>query len=319
MQSKEQFKDNSSRQTTLGSTATVAVLTALASASCTLFGSLASAQVAGISDFHADPSARVFNGRLYIYPTHDLPNMTGWDEVDWHVFSTDDRVHYTDHGVILSLEDISWANKEAWAPDCIERDGKYYYYFPAGSQIGVAVGDSPEGPFRDALGKPLIERDEAGIHWCIDPCVFIDDDGQAYLYYGGAYKAAVVKLKKDMITRDGPIRRLEFPEYYEGVWVHKRNGVYYATYPTRPKGRAPSVMVYSMAKSPLGPWEYKGPLLDNERGNIHGSITEFKGQWYLFYHVSASKKTRERRICIAPLHYNEDGTIKPLTLDRNDE
>jgi len=268
-----------------------------------------------LPDFQADPSARVFGGKLYIYPTHDLVGMKHWDEVDWHVFSTDDMVNFTDHGVAFSLKDITWANKEAWAPDCMERNGKYYFYFPAGGQIGVAVSASPTGPFKDALGKPLINLKEAGIRYSIDPNIFIDDDGQAYLYYGGARQLGVVKLKEDMVTRDGAIQALDMPEFYEGVWIHKRNGIYYASYPTRPGG-APqaNVMVYSMAKSPLGPWKYKGPILDNHSPNIHGSITEFKGQWYLFYHVAASPGERERQVCVEPLSYNEDGTIKPMEM-----
>jgi beta-xylosidase len=231
-----------------------------------------------LPDFFADPSARVFGGKLYLYPSHDAAGARNWKRmVDWHVFSTDDVVKWTDHGLIFSLKDITWAKEEAWAPDCIERKGKYYFYFPAGGQIGVAVSDSPMGPFKDALGKPLVKKNEAGIRYMIDPNIFVDDDGQAYLYVGGGRQLGVVKLKEDMITRDGPLERLEMPEYYEGIWVFKRKGIYYATYPTRPgtKGSRANVMVYSMAKSPLGPFEFKGPILDNNSANIHGSITEF--------------------------------------------
>ena len=266
-----------------------------------------------LPDYQADPSARVFNGTLYIYPSHDRPGQTNWSMVDWHVFSSQDMTNWTDHGVAFSLKDITWATNQAWAPDCLERNGKYYFYFPAGGQIGVAVADSPTGPFKDALGRPLIKRDEAGIHYCIDPCIFMDDDGQAYLYFGGGRKIGVVKLKPDMITRDGPIQLLDMPGYYEGIWVHKRNGIYYASYPTRPPGHNANVMVYSMAKNPLGPFEFKGAILDNHSGNIHGSITEFKGQWYLFYHV-AGPSTWQRRVCVEPLFYNEDGTIKPMQM-----
>ena len=152
--------------------------------------------------------------------------MKSWDEVDWRVFSTEDLVNWTDHGVVFSLKDLSWAQKEAWAPDCIQRNGKYYFYFPAGGQIGVAVSESPTGPFKDALGHPLISKGEAGIRYTIDPCIFIDDDGQAYLYFGGARQLGVVKLKDDMITRDGPIQVLDMPSYYEGIWIHKRHGIY---------------------------------------------------------------------------------------------
>jgi hypothetical protein len=147
----------------------------------------------------------------------------------------------------------------------------------------------------------------------IDPCAFIDDDGQAYLYVGGAYKLAVVKLKEDMITRDGPIQRLDMPNFYEGVWIHKRKGIYYASYPTRPSDGQANVMAYSMANGPLGPWEYKGAILDNHSLNIHGSIMEFKGQWYLFYHVKGPSHW-ERRVCVEPLSYNEDGTIKSMKI-----
>ncbi|WP_334319415.1 family 43 glycosylhydrolase, partial [Termitidicoccus mucosus] len=149
--------------------------------------------------------------------------------------------------------------------------------------------------------------------YMIDPNIFIDDDGQAYLYVGGAYQLGVVKLKEDMITRDGPIQILDMPRFYEGVWIHKRNGIYYASYPTRPPGQKANVMVYSTAKSPLGPFEYKGEILDNHSLNVHGSITEFKGQWYLVYHV-AGPSNWERRVCVEPLFYNEDGSIKPVTM-----
>jgi beta-xylosidase len=130
-----------------------------------------------LPDFYADPSARVFGGKLYIYPSHDAAGATNWTQmVDWHVFSSDDMARWTDRGLIFSLKDITWASEEAWAPDCIERNGKYYFYFPAGGQVGVAVSDSPTGPFKDALGHPLVKRNEAGIRYMIDPNVFIDDD-----------------------------------------------------------------------------------------------------------------------------------------------
>lgn len=236
--------------------------------------------------------------------------------VDWHVFSTGDMIDWQDHGTAFGLNEISWADTEAWAPDCIERNGKYYFYFPAASNIGVAVSDSPAGPFKDALGKPLVDRNEAGIRWMIDPCIFIDDDGQAYLYVGGAYKLAVVKLKEDMITRDGPLRILDMPQFFEGVWIHKHNGYYYASYPIRPKGKNAGVMAYSMSESPLGPFEYKGEIIDNRSLNVHGSITKFKNRWYLFYHMEGPSHW-ERRVFARPLYYNSDGTIKPIQIHDN--
>ncbi|MBB3061179.1 family 43 glycosylhydrolase [Microbulbifer rhizosphaerae] len=268
-----------------------------------------------LPDFHADPSARVFDEKLYVYPSHDAEGARNWKGmVDWHVFSTDDMETWTDHGVIFSLEDIAWADEEAWAPDCIERNGKYYFYFTAGGEIGVAVSDSPIGPFKDALGKPLVRKHEAGIEYMIDPNVFIDDDGQAFLYVGGAKQLGVVKLKEDMITRDGPIQRLDMKGFYEGLWVHKHNGIYYASYPTRPPGqREANRMFYSTAKSPLGPFEFKGEIIDSHSFNVHGSITEFKDQWYLFYHVEGPSHW-ERRVSMAPLSYNDDGTIQPIEI-----
>lgn len=232
---------------------------------------------------------------------------------DWHVFSTDDMANWKDEGEIFSLKDISWADKHAWAPDCIERNGKYYFYFPADDQIGVAVSDSPTGPFKDALGKPLIGRMEAGIR-SIDPNIFIDDDGQAYLYFGNSQdKVAVVKLKRDMITRDGPIQVLKLKNYHEGIWVHKQNGLYYFSYPSYRGNLTANLLEYSVARSPAGPFEYKGVILDNRSRNVHGSITEYKGKWWLFYHV-AGPSAYERRVCLAPLKYGKDGSIEPISL-----
>lgn len=272
----------------------------------------ANAQIPILPDFQADPSARVFNGRLYIYPSHDVAGSKNWDSMaDWHVFSTDDMTKWTDHGVIFSLNDITWAKKQAWAPDCIERNGKYYFYFPAAGRTGVAVADSPIGPFKDALGKPLIPMNGS-----IDPCPFIDDDGQAYLYVGGYSHLSMAKLKEDMITLDGSIEPVDMPNYHEGIWVHKRNGIYYASYPIpNSNGKMANQLAYSMAKSPLGPWDYKGVILDNHSRNVHGSILEFKGQWYLIYHV-AGLSAHERRVCVERLYYNEDGTIKPMEMSK---
>jgi hypothetical protein len=136
-----------------------------------------------------------------------------------------------------------------------------------------------------------------------------------YLYVGGAGQLGVVRLKDDMITRDGPIQRIEMPHFYEGFWIHKRKDWYYASYPTRPPHHAANKLVYSMSKSPLGPFEYKGEILDNHSLNVHGSITEFKGQSYLFYHA-AGPSSWERRIYCSPLAYNEDGTIKPIEMPK---
>lgn len=179
----------------------------------------------------------------------------------------------------------------------------------------MAVSDSPTGPFKDALGKPLVKKNEAGIRYMIDPNVFIDDDGQAYLYVGGGRQLGVVKLKEDMITRDGLLQVLEMPKFYEGVWLHKHDGLYYASYPTRPTGKNSQAnkLLYSTSKSPLGPFELRGEIIDNKSGNVYGSITEFNGKTYLFYHV-AGPSTWERGVCLEPITYNADGTIQPLQM-----
>jgi beta-xylosidase len=289
-------------------------LPALALAILLACSAVSVAQHQVLPDFQADPSARVFQNRLYVYPSHDLAGSTDWEMVDWHVFSTQDLVHWKDHGVVLSLKDLTWADKHAWAPDCIERNGKYYFYFPADNQIGVAVSDSPTGPFKDALGKPLIGRDEIpGIN-VFDPNIFIDDDGQAYLYFGNSHdKLGVVKIKNDMITCDGPIQILDVKNYHEGIWVHKRHGLYYFSYPSYRGDKIANLMEYGVAKNPLGPVEYQGVIMDNRSRNIHGSIVEFKGKWWLFYHV-AGPSAFERRVCVARLRYGRDGRILPIKM-----
>jgi arabinoxylan arabinofuranohydrolase len=269
-----------------------------------------SAQKPILPDFQADPSARVFGNHLWIYPSHDIAGSHGWDMTDWHAFSTTDLRTWTDHGVIFSLADITWAKQHAWAPDAAFRNGKYYFYFPADDQIGVAVADKPAGPFHDALGHPLIARDEAGTR-AIDPCIFTDDDGQAYLYFGQNH-LRVVKLKPDMITRDGDIRSLVATNFHEGIWVHKRNGIYYLSYPIF-DGTNAGQLAYSMGTTPYGPFIYKGVIMDNHSRNIHHSIVEFKGKWYIFYHVQGPSPY-ERRVAAEFLHYNPDGTIQPIAM-----
>jgi arabinoxylan arabinofuranohydrolase len=280
----------------------------LATLTAILSGPAATAQEQILPDFQADPSARVWDDVLWIYPSHDIAGSTGWDMADWHAFSTTDLKHWVDHGVIFGLRDLTWAKKWAWAPDCMRRNGKYYFYFPADDQIGVAVSDRPDGPFHDPLGRPLIARGEGGTR-VMDPCIFLDDEGQAYLYFGQT-TLCVVKLAEDMVTREGPIVVIDAKKYHEGIWVHKRRGLYYLSYPSFGNGRA-SRMEYCIGRSPLGPFEYKGTIIDNQSRNIHGSITEFRGQWYLFYHVQGPSPY-ERRVCMEKLEYNDDGTIRPL-------
>lgn len=272
--------------------------------------------------YTADPSAHVFDGRMYLYPSHDRDKAEWWDMVDWHVFSSKDLVNWKDHGVALSLDDIKWAKKYAWAPDCAERNGKYYFYFPTDQDyIGVAVGDSPVGPFHDPLGKPLISRETTGVQAprdLIDPAIFIDDDNTPYLYFSQNV-VNVVKLNDDMISFDGPVQIIEgADDFFEAIWMHKRNGIYYLSYSGRGQ------ILYCTADNPLGPFKYQGVILDKvNSGTNHHSIVEYQGKWYLFYHNadlalknipedSAERKYIQwrRSVCCEYLEYNDDGTIQ---------
>ena len=281
--------------------------------------------------YTADPSARVFNDTLYVFPSHDEDTATWFNMKDWHVFSTTNMQNWTDHGVIFSLDDISWADKMAWAPDCIERNGKYYFYYPVEqSKIGVAVSDKPYGYFKDPLDSPLIHINSTGVvchRDFIDPAVFIDDDGQAYLYMGQLVVNAI-RLNIDMISFDGKVHLLEgTDDFFEAVWIHKYNGKYYLSY----AGKSGEIK-YCISDNPLGPFEYKGVILQKmNSGTNHHSIVEYKGQWYMFYHSSdlyfknnpeveekfgwghkGSPHPFRRSICFDKLYYNEDGTIKEV-------
>jgi beta-xylosidase len=296
-----------------------------------------SAQNPFITDsYAADPSAHVFNGRVYVYPSHDRDSAKTFDMKDYHVYSSKNMKDWTDHGVVLTLDSISWAKEKAWAPDCNYRNGKYYFYFPTDeSQIGVAVGDSPAGPFKDALGKPLITKDSPGVvnkrHF-IDPAIFIDDDGTPYLFMG-QLDVNVIKLNDDMISYDGPVHIIEgAKDFFEGIWVHKYNGTYYLSYSTwGEEGVTGPQIVYATSNNVLGPYEYQGVILDEvNSGTNHHSIVEYEGQWYLFYHDSdlyfkrhPEEKSKfgwkhpgrhpyRRSINIDYLYYKNDGTIKQV-------
>ncbi len=158
--------------------------------------------------YSADPSARVFNGKLYLYPSHDPDTATWFNMNDWHVFSTTDMKNWTDHGMKFSLNDTKWAKQYAWAPDCAYKNGKYYFYYPTDKEyIGVAIGKTPFGSFKDALQKPLLSRATKGVICTgdfIDPAVFVDDDGSAYIYFG-QNQVNVVKLNKDMVSFDDTV------------------------------------------------------------------------------------------------------------------
>jgi arabinoxylan arabinofuranohydrolase len=225
-------------------------------------------------------------------------------------------VNWTEHGVVASLDNFDWVpyDNGAWAVQCIERNGKFYLYcpMPGGVGIGVLVADSPYGPFKDPLGKPLVKNSNHDI----DPTVLIDDDGQAYMYWGNP-KVYYVKLNEDMISYSGGIsQEPTTPEnYQEGPWVWKRNNQYYLAYAST---CCPEGIGYAMSSSPIGPWEYKGMIVnasEKTRGN-HPGIIEYKGKWYCFGHsYDLLKKTtpkfyERRSVDMDEMVYNPDGTIQ---------
>ena len=285
--------------------------------------------------YTADPSARVFDGTLYVYTSHDQDDSTNdkhFDMLDWHVFSTTDMTNWTDHGAFFGLDDIDWAVKQAWAPDCVKRNGKYYFYYPVEqSKIGVAVSDHPIRGFKDALGKPLVDRDwnlEVIGKEPIDPAILIDDDGQAYMFFGCRYPR-FVKLKENMIELDGEIQPVVIKDdekvekkrakvgYAEAPWVFKRNGIYYLLY-SNGWGKAATI-VYATSNQVEGPWEYQGEAMaPMAAGTSHGSITEYKGRWYIFYHdKSLSGDKKRRSVCFNEIQFSADGKIIHLDPEKN--
>ena len=281
--------------------------------------------------YTADPSAHVWeDGRLYVYASQDIAPPRGCDLMDkYHVFSTDDMVSWTDHGEILRASDVPWGRPEGgfmWAPDCAYKDGTYYFYFPHPSgtawnktwKVGIATSKKPASEFT-VQGYLELGDDNYAM---IDPCVFTDDDGQTYFYYGGGGRCAGAKLKDNMIELAEPLTFMEgLHDFHEAAWVFKRNGVYYLTYSDnhRPNGRDANRLNYATSDSPLGPWTYRGIYLNPTDCNTsHGSVVEYKGQWYAFYHNSVlSGQGNLRSICYDKLYFNPDGSIQQVvqTLD----
>jgi len=274
----------------------------------------------------ADPNACNFNGRMYIYCSHDLNSQTGYDMIDFTLISSADMVNWTDHGEIFQVpRDASWAGR-AYAPTCTYKNGKYYlYYGNGGANIGVAVSDSPTGPFKDPIGKALITTSmpNCNVQWCFDPGVFVDDDGQAYLYFGGGGpgNARVIKLNDDMISTNGSAVTIDAPYYFEAPFMHKYKGKYYYSYSTNFDNGAAKID-YMMSDNPMTGFVHKGTVLDNPPNNFsnnnHASIVEFNNQWYIAYHnrkqasINGVDTTYHRSVCIDRLYYNTDGTIKKV-------
>jgi hypothetical protein len=281
------------------------------------------------NQYSADPSARVFGNKVYLYPSHDILATEGKGRVGWfcmedyHVFSSSDLSDWTDHGVIVQQNDVPWVRPNSysmWAPDCIERNGKYYFYFPTspkdtvtygrGFTIGVAIADKPEGPYVPQA-TPI-----KGVRG-IDPNVFIDKDGQAYLYwsagniYAAKLKENMIELASDpVILKDLPTKGLK-----EGPYLFERKGIYYLTFPH--VENKIERLEYSMSDNPLGPFKMTGVIMDESPTGcwtVHHSVIQFKNQWYLFYHDRdySPNFDKARSVKVDSLFFNDDGTIKKV-------
>ena len=285
--------------------------------------------------FTADPAPMVHDGRVYLYVGQDEGDGSRYHMPRWRVYSTDDMVDWQDHGSPLKPSDFKWSSggPTSWAAHTIEKDGKFYWYVTVdhgkihGKALGVAVADSPTGPFKDARGSALVTNDmtkATGISWDdIDPAAFIDDDGQAWLFWGNQ-KCYYAKLKPNMTELDGEIHVIPDGElgnvFTEAPWVHKRNGIYYLSY----AAGFPEKTAYSVSKSITGPWVYKGLVAEGAQNSntIHQGIITFKGKDYFFYHSGMMQHNQgagqghngggsfHRSVCVDELHYNEDGSMQ---------
>jgi hypothetical protein len=279
--------------------------------------------------YTADPAPIVHNGRVYLYTGHDEDGSTYFTMREWRVYSSADMVNWTDHGSPMSLATFSWASSDAWAGQVVARNGRFYYYVPINNRatgrkaIGVGVSDSPTGPFRDAIGRPLVENGE------IDPTVFIDDDGQAYLYWGNP-NLWYVRLNPDMTSYSGsptqiPLTTAGFGArsgntsrptlYEEGPWVYKRNGTYYNVFAAE---CCSEFIGYSTAPGPTGPWTYRGTVMPRQGSSFtnHPGVIDFNGNSYFFYHNGAlpGGGGYTRSVAVERFTYNSNGTIPTITM-----
>ena len=293
----------------------------------------------------SDPAPMVHDGTMYVYTGHDEDGADFFWMQEWRVYSTQDMVNWQDHGSPLALESFSWADDRAWAAQTIERDGKFYWYICAhsklsgGMAIGVAVGDSPTGPFRDAIGKPLFEN---GSWDHIDPTVMIDDDGQAWLMWGNP-RVYYLKLNRDMISYSGELGMLDMTEeafgapsmdkrergkkykncYTEGPWLRKVDSSKFKVDPAKvyqllyAAGGVPEHISYSTAPHPTGPWTYAGeimPLCDTKSFTNHCGVADYKGHSYFFYHTGKLPNGGGfgRSVAVEEFKYNADGSFPTI-------
>jgi beta-xylosidase len=279
----------------------------------------------------ADPAPLVVGDTLYLYCGHDDAHGDQmFNMPEWLCYSTKDLIHWTAHGPVMKPTDYKWAIQDAWAAQAVQKNGKFYLYTPVrkgepnvSMAIGVAVSESPTGPFVDARGTPLVtdEMTTGRSVWNdIDPTVFIDNDGKAYLAWGNG-NCYIAPLKDNMIELAGEIREIPLSHYVEGPWLYRRGDLYYMVYAGMNEGEKKwETIRYATAKSLEGPWEDRGVLTGTTRNSftIHPGIVEFNGKWILFYHDANLTLNGEggalgrRAVCAEFLKYNDDGTIKPI-------
>lgn len=276
-----------------------------------------------LQGWNADPEVHIFNGKYYIYPTYsDLYEKQTFFEV----WSSEDMTDWKKEGRILDFVDVPWStNRAAWAPTVTEKNGTYYLYFSAGdgAGIGVATSKSPTGPFKDALGKPLIKEYHHGAQ-PIDAHAFQDDDGKAYLYYGGWRHAVVVELGKDMISTVGEFKEITPEHYVEGPFMIKRKGTYYFMWSEGSWGDSTYGVAYAKSKSPLGPFVREGRVLGSnpEIGNSAGHHSTFPypgtDDWYIVYHRRpiTDRHRDHREVCIDRMYFDKDDKIVPVQITK---
>lgn len=284
--------------------------------------------------YTADPAPLVYDGRLYLMTSHDEDGATYFEMRDWRLFSTTDMVNWQHHGSPLSLETFPWADQNAWAPAVTERNGMFYAYVPlrdAGSgamSIGIATSDSIAGPYTDAIGGPIISDGQ------IDPAVFIDDDDQAYMYWGNP-DLFYVKLNEDMISYDGGINQVDLTvegfgpregdsdratAYEEGPWLYKRDGLYYMIYAAN---CCSEDIRYATGPTAEGPWTYQGIIMPTEGASFtnHPAVVDYEGSSYFFYHNGAlpGGSGYTRSVAVESFTFNADGTIPEMTMTNGPE
>jgi arabinoxylan arabinofuranohydrolase len=275
-----------------------------------------------IQHFVPDVEARQWqDGRMYLYGSYDISGNTSYCSYELHVFSSADLIHWEHHGECFRSTEpnsnVPWSGAPLYAPDCVYHNGKYYLFFClADASEGVAESLTPTGPFTNAAPVEVANGD------AIDPSVLVDDDGQVY-YYWGQFHLRAARLRPDLKAIDpdtyNPALITEAGHgFHEGASIRKHDGLYYLVYTDISRGRA-TCLAYATGPSPLGPFEKRGILIDNtgcdrESWNNHGSLAEFNGQWYLFYHRSSQSTKFNRRVCIEPIHFNGDGSIDEVEM-----